>query len=551
MLKRLWVQNYAIIREMELSLSEHLTIITGETGAGKSILTGALGLIMGNRADTKVLFDQDKKCIVEGIFRVSDYALQAFFTENDLDYSEELTLRREIANSGKSRAFVNDTPVTLQVLQQLSEKLVDLHQQFDTGAIDAFNFQIKVLDALADNHNLLDQYAEAFKRYSKLSASLQSLKESSAEAAKERDFLQFQWEELENAKIRERELEETDVLYKQLSHEEEIRRALSMGVHHLGGEGENILEKLRQVYVALREVAKYQTALPPLCQRLDSTAIELQELSSDLDRMLDALESEGQSLDKVEARMNELNKLAHKYQVETTEQLLEVHGQIGSRLQAMGSFEEQIALMEKELQSSEQQLEAFADQLSQRRKAVVEPFCAEVKARLSRLSMENAQFSIQILPARVFGPSGKDGVEFMIATNKGSKLLPIGEIASGGELSRIALTIKSLVADSLNMPTLVFDEIDTGISGDVALKMGEILRDLSQKHQVVCITHSPQIASKASVHYFVHKEDVGERTVAQIRTLSGEERVRAIAIMLSSNPPSPAALENARELIEN
>jgi DNA repair protein RecN (Recombination protein N) len=536
---------------MELSLSGNLTIITGETGAGKSILTGALGLIMGNRADTKVLFEEDKKCIVEGVFEVSKYALHSFFTENDLDYFDELTLRREIGNSGKSRAFVNDTPVTLQVLQQLSEKLVDLHQQFDTGAIDAFNFQIKVLDALANNNDLLTTYGEEFRLYSKLKQSLHRLRENSAEASRERDFLQFQWEELEAARLKENEIEETEVIYRQLSHEEEIRKALSMGVHYFSGEGEGILEKLREVYGALKEVARYQENLPAICERVDSTAIELQELSSDLERMLDSSEMEGKSLEQVESRMNELNKLAHKYQVETTAQLMGIHQEIKSRLEEMGSFEEQILQTEKEMQLSLKRLEKWAEELTRKRKSVVESFCNAVHSRLTRLSMENAQFSIHILPAPDFGPSGQDGVEFMIATNKGSKLLPIGEIASGGELSRIALTIKSLVADSLNMPTLVFDEIDSGISGDVALKMGEILKELSQKHQVVCITHSPQIASKASIHYYVHKEDIGERTIAQIKILEGEERVSSIAIMLSSNPPSRAALENARELIEN
>lgn len=549
MLKRLLVQNYAIISEMELLMSENLTIITGETGAGKSILTGALGLIMGNRADTRVLFEEDRKCIVEGTFDLSNYSLQAFFTAHDLDYSDELNVRREINNAGKSRAFVNDTPVTLHVLQVLSEKLIDLHQQFDTGAIEDFTFQVKVLDAMAGNEALLQEYQEAFVLFNNIQRRLNALKAESISAAKEYDFLQYQYEELAEADIAPEEIEELDSKFGELSHQDEIKRAVATARGAISDSDFAAVNILRESLAALREVLDYKPELKDIHKRMDSCYVELDELGKDLDRVFDALEYEPGALDQIEERLNILNKLANKHHVTATSELIALRDDFEQRLSRISAFDERIREEEEQLLVVTEKIQQLADALSVRRGGVIAGLEQAVDRRLAKLAMENAVFKIQLEKAEAFGPAGQDKIDFLIATNKGSRLLPIGEIASGGELSRIALAIKSLVADSLEMPTLVFDEIDTGISGDVALKMGQILKELSVKHQVVCITHSPQIASKADKHYFVSKEDKGERTVAQLRELDEDGRIYALAVMLSSNPPSKSALENAKELI--
>lgn len=549
MLKRLLVQNYAIISEMELLMSDHLTIITGETGAGKSIITGALGLIMGNRADTKVLFEEDKKCIVEGAFDLKNYKLKPFFEVNDLDYLDELNIRREINNTGKSRAFVNDTPVTLNVLQELSEKLVDLHQQFDTGAIEDFTFQVKVLDALAENSSLLQEYQDTFIEFNTIQRKLNKLKAESISASKEQDFLQFQYQELIQMNIMPGEIEDLDSKFRELSHQDEIKRAVAVARKAISESDFAAVNNLRESLTSLREVLHYKSELEELYNRIDSCYIELEELGKDLSRVFEDMDYELDSLEEIGERLNVLNKLANKHHLSTTSDLIALRDDLEQQLSHISAFDDRITEEEQQLEVVTKKLRQLSDDLSERRSTVVAGLEYSVARTLAKLAMENAVFKIHLEKTKNFGPAGQDQVDFLIATNKGSKLLPVGEIASGGELSRIALTIKSLVADSLKMPTLVFDEIDTGISGDVALKMGEILKELSVKHQVVCITHSPQIASKADKHYFVSKEDKGERTIAQLRELDDEGRIYALAVMLSSNPPSKSALENAKELI--
>lgn len=549
MIKRLWIQNYAIISEVELLLSDGLTIITGETGAGKSILTGALGLIMGNRADTKVLFDPEKKCVVEAVFDVSEYKLKAFFDNNDLDYNDEVVVRREINGAGKSRAFVNDTPATLTVLKQLSEHLIDLHQQFDTGELEDASFQIKVLDALAGNGEILTNYRSKYESYQRAVRKQNSLKSEAALSAKEKDFLLFQFNELSDANIKANELEEIQAKFEELSHKDEIKRALALAKNAVYDGELNASSSLREALFALRDVADFKAELREMYERIDSLYMEVSDAGNEIENLYSSLDDEEESLDQIQQRLNELNRLTHKHQVETTDELLGKMNDFKTQLSKMDSFDEEIEILEKEIKSLKKNLIDEAKLLSSNRKKVTADFESKVISLLSKLSMGNAVFSVELKSQDQPGSTGMDTVDFMVATNKGSKLLPIGAIASGGELSRIALSVKSLVADSLEMPTIIFDEIDTGISGDVALKMGEILRDLAQKHQVVCITHSPQIAARAMKHYFVHKEDQVDRTITKIKELDKEGRIYAIATMLSSNPPTASAIENAKELI--
>lgn len=549
MIKRLWIQNYAIISEVELLLSDGLTIITGETGAGKSILTGALGLIMGNRADTKVLFDPEKKCVVEAVFDVSEYKLKAFFDNNDLDYNDEVVVRREINGAGKSRAFVNDTPATLTVLKQLSEHLIDLHQQFDTGELEDASFQIKVLDALAGNGEILTNYRSKYESYQRAVRKQNSLKSEAALSAKEKDFLLFQFNELSDANIKANELEEIQAKFEELSHKDEIKRALALAKNAVHDGELNASSSLREALFALRDVADFKAELREMYERIDSLYMEVSDAGNEIENLYSSLDDEEESLDQIQQRLNELNRLTHKHQVETTDELLGKMNDFKTQLSKMDSFDEEIEILEKEIKSLKKNLIDEAKLLSSNRKKVTADFESKVISLLSKLSMGNAVFSVELKSQDQPGSTGMDTVDFMVATNKGSKLLPIGAIASGGELSRIALSVKSLVADSLEMPTMIFDEIDTGISGDVALKMGEILRDLAQKHQVVCITHSPQIAARAMKHYFVHKEDQVDRTITKIKELDKEGRIYAIATMLSSNPPTASAIENAKELI--
>ncbi len=550
MIQRLLVKNYAIIEELEIEFSEKLTIITGETGAGKSILLGALGLIMGNRADSKVLFNQKEKCIIEGHFKVANYKVKPFFDEHDIDYDEEVIIRRELTPAGKSRAFINDTPVNLSLLKQLSSALIDLHQQFDTMDIHQVSFQLRMIDALADNQERLENYQMRFRRYQEMKKRLAFLEEKKASASQEQDYLKFQLEELKEVKLLPNEQDILELEQKTLSNAEEIKQQLTK-VNQLLREADfSALNQLQEVSLTLGRLKDFNHRIEENYQRLDNLVFELTDISSELQQIEESTEPDEERISIVNERLNTIYKLQTKHRVSTVAELLAVQADLEAKVTDFGDQSAELLQLEAKIKKYEQELKKLGEVLSKKRKAQVGGFEKKVHKLLALLSMEHAMLKVDISRTKELTSTGFDQVEFLFAPNRGSRFESIKSVASGGELSRLTLCTKSLVADAIPLPTLIYDEIDAGVSGDVALKMGHILSDLSSRHQVISITHTPQIAAKAHKHYFVYKTLKGNRTFTSIKPLTESERVVEIATMLSGSPPTAAAKENAVELLQ-
>jgi DNA repair protein RecN (Recombination protein N) len=549
MINSLYIKNYAIIDKLNIQFADGLTIITGETGAGKSILLGALGLIMGKRADTKVLYHTDEKCIIEATFDVHRYALKPFFDEHELDYDDELVVRREITPSGKSRAFVNDTPVNLKILQQLSGSLVDLHQQFDTLDIHNVSFQLRMLDALAGNTKRLAQYQKIYASYARDRRQLAQLIERNQNATKEMEFLQFQLAEFNEAELMAGEQEQLEAELQRLTNAEDIKRTTAGAFQALSEAEQSVIGQLEEIGLSMHQVSKVDAQVQALADRLNSTIVELQDLCNELEAVAEDTEYDEERIQEIQQRLDLIYRLQNKHAVQTVDDLLAIQHDLEEQLSAFTDLGDGIARLEASIAAQEEQLRELALELREKRKSVVPTFEERIHALLGQLSMEHAHLKIEFSEMEALSPTGLDEVNYLFAANKGGRLQLIKDVASGGEISRLTLVTKSLVASAIPLPTLIFDEIDTGISGDVALKMGQILRQLSDGHQVVSITHSPQVASKADRHYFVYKKIKEERTVTNVRILDARERVEAIAVMLSQNPPSASAIENAKELL--
>ncbi|MEK7253254.1 MAG: DNA repair protein RecN, partial [Bacteroidota bacterium] len=545
----LTVRNYAIIEHLEIRFPEGLTIITGETGAGKSILLGALGLIMGERADLKSLYNEQEKCVVEGIFDVSAYDIKPFFEQNDIDYDLECVVRRELTPSGKSRAFVNDTPVNLDVLRQLTGSLVDLHLQFDTLDIHNVSFQLRMIDALAGNKPLQGSYQDAFRRFTADRRRLEKLRREAEQASRETDFLTFQLNELSQATLADGEQERLEEEQQRLSHAEEIKRTLSAAYHFLC-EGElPVTGQLQDVQRTLAEVKKYDSKIPDLHRRLEGLAVELEDLAGEFERLAEQTEFDPERIAEIQTRLDVIYRLQNKHRVASVKELLDLQAETQEKLNAIGNASAEIETLEGSIEVQIKDLRGIAAQLSERRKSVAPSFGFRVQELLGQLAMPHAKLQVDFKETADLTPTGTDEVHFLFAANPGSRLQLIKDVASGGELSRLTLVTKSLVASAIPLPTLIFDEIDAGLSGDVSLRMGKILRQLSNHHQVICITHSPQVASKADAHYFVYKKFAENATETKVKLLNKEEQVRSLAVMLSQNPPSEAAVANARELM--
>ncbi|MEO1627246.1 MAG: DNA repair protein RecN [Bacteroidota bacterium] len=550
MIQRLHIKNYAIIDELEIRFSKELTIITGETGAGKSILLGALGLIMGKRADTKMLHNTERKCVVEGHFDIEHYQLQPFFEEHDLDYETDTVLRRELTPSGKSRAFINDTPVNLATIQQLSGALIDLHQQFDTRDINNVSFQLRMIDALAKNGAALAAYQGHFRKYQKDKKQLASLIHQNETANKELDFLNFQLNEFNEAALIAGEQEQMEEELARLTNSEDIKRALGAAYRQLADSEHSSISQLEEISQLIGQIKGFDPKLETLHERYTGLIYELQDLSSEFEAIAEATEYDEERIQEVQSRLDLIYRLQKKHQAADVAQLLQIQEDLQQRLTAYEDLSSGIERLEKSLKKQEATLLKLAQELSQKRKKVIGGFEQKVEQMLGMLSMENARIKIQINPLTQLSATGLDDVQFLFAPNKGSSFSSIKNVASGGELSRLTLCIKSLVASAIPLPTLIFDEIDTGVSGDVALKMGRILKELASQHQVVSITHTPQIAVKANAHYFVFKQSESNRTFTSIKLLNSQERIQEIATMLSGSPPTPSAVRNARELLK-
>ncbi|MCB0524454.1 MAG: DNA repair protein RecN [Lewinellaceae bacterium] len=549
MLKSLHIRNYALIDRLEINFSQNLTIITGETGAGKSILLGALGLVMGERADSKVFYNDAEKCIVEAFFDVGAYDLTSFFEQHELDYDQEVVIRRELSPTGKSRAFINDTPVNNQVLQRLTESLIDLHQQFDVLDIHDVNFQLRMIDALADNFGLLKEYQQAYKSYSGDKKRLENLISQSEKGTKELEFLQFQLEELQQANLENGEQDELEQELSRLSNAEEIKRSYGTAFNYLLQSEQNIAGQLQEISRSLNQTSAVSPELASLSSRMDSLVLDLQDIAKEFERISETTEHDPERIAQVQDRLDTIYKLQKKHGVSSLEDLLTIQSELEKQSEGFANMDSEISRLQESIDKQERALKEKASSLSQRRKKIPDVFEAQVHKMLEQLSMPHAKLKVDIKELPGLSPTGMDDVQFLFASNVGSKYLPIRDVASGGELSRLTLCTKSLVADAIPLPTLIFDEIDYGVSGDVSLKMGNILKELSKRHQVVSITHTPQIAARADAHYFVYKKITENRSITNIRLLEPEDRIRSIAVMLSGNPPSDAALATARELV--
>jgi DNA repair protein RecN (Recombination protein N) len=551
MLRTLSIQNYAIINELEIDFSSRLNIITGETGAGKSIIIGALGLILGERADTGVLVSKEKKCIVEGIFAAGNKKdIRQFLQENEFDAQEEVVVRREIAVNGKSRAFINDTPVTLAQLNELSSLLVDLHQQFDTLEIGESDFQREVLDALAGNNEALQSYQSVYRKWQDTKKQWEKLKEQQLQFNKEADYQQFQYNELEEAAFKENELEEIDTELKMLSHAEGIKTMLDKVNFELQESESPVVPQMKSLLHQLQSFEAYHPGLPPLAQRLQSLQIELQDIADELEMVSSQVNYDPARIEQLNDRLSIGYRLQKKHGISNTAGLLEIMKQLGEKLQAVLHIDEEIQKKEKESNRLFEETGKLAKKITAARTKEIKPLEEKVNKLLVQVGMPNARLKVDLRTGDL-REWGADTVEFLFDANKSGQFHPLRKVASGGELSRLMLCIKSLVAQSIDLPTMIFDEIDTGISGEAAKQVGIIMKGLAGKRQVICITHQPQIAGKADAHYFVYKEKVRDTIKTNIRQLQPEERITAIAQMLSGEKPTAAALENAREMLES
>lgn len=551
MLSRLSIQNYAIIDELEISFSGQLNIITGETGAGKSIIMGALGLILGDRADSSSLLKKEKKSIVEGVFGVKNKKdIHLFLTENDFDVLEELTVRREISPAGKSRAFINDTPVTLSQLNELSHLLVDLHQQFDTLELGETGFQRQVLDALAGNASLLEEYQQIFYHWQQVKKETEVLKEQKSQFDKEADYNRFQYNELEEAGFKENELENIDAELKMLNNAEGIKAALDKTYYDLKESETPLVQQLKLLLNQLSVYSSFHHDLPALISRLQSAQIELQDIAGDVDHISSHINYDPQRIEQLNERLSLGYRLQKKHGVNSTAELLAIKNQLEEKLQAVLHIDDVIRQKEKEAAMLMEQAKLFAEKISDARCKQVKPLEEKVNKLLVQVGMPNAKLKVEIGHTEL-NNTGTDSIAFLFDANRSGQFLPVGKVASGGELSRLMLCIKSLVARSVDLPTLIFDEIDTGISGEAARQVGIIMKELSAQRQVICITHQPQIAGKADAHYFVYKEIVNDSVKTNIRLLTTEERIITIAKMLSGEKPTAAAIENAKEMVRN
>ncbi|HNI53598.1 MAG TPA: DNA repair protein RecN, partial [Chitinophagales bacterium] len=545
------ISNYAIINEARIGFGEGMHIITGETGAGKSILLGALGLILGERADSRVLYQKDKKCVVEGTFSIADYGLKSFFTDNNLDYEEETIIRRELSDNGKSRAFVNDTPVNVQVLQQLASKLITIHSQHETLDLGNSAFQLTVIDALAQTGELLTTHKQAFEAWHLCQQQLEDTISLASRAAQERDFIQFQFEELDKAGLDAIDQEALEAELTQLTHAEEIKRNLMAAVDLMDQGQANIADQLRAAISQLRSVEKYLPTLESYLQRLSSAQIELQDISRDLDDLASGTYADPSRSEIINQLLSAVYRLQKKHQCADTQALIALRDDLGQKLMVFEQSESRIEALTKETSLLLAKANQSASKLSAKRKAVFASFEKQVKALLAEVGMKDAEIKVSHTfdADRHLTINGADQIQFLFSANKGAALQDIKKTASGGELSRLMLCIKSLLAKSVALPSLIFDEIDTGVSGEVAQKVGNILVRLADNHQVIAITHLPQIASKGAHHLLVYKSNEGGSTHTHIRSLQAEERILEIAKMLSGEKPTKAAIENAKELM--
>ncbi|MCX6234539.1 MAG: DNA repair protein RecN [Bacteroidetes bacterium] len=550
MLCHLFISNYALIHELDIDFSEGFSVITGETGAGKSILIGALSLILGERADTAVLKDAGKKCTVEGVFNIKDYGLEDFFLLHDLEYDEQTILRREITTNGKSRAFVNDTPVNLYILKQLGGKLINIHSQYQTLIINEADFQLTVIDNYGHLLEKVDIYRMEFIKYIELKQELNNLIKEEKRSKADEDYYNFLYTELDQAHLVDGEQEEIQKELEILTHAEDIKTSLSQITSSLQTSDDNVLAKIAEIRNIANRLSKFHDGIKTLSQRLESTLIELKDIARELEGIEQQVFINPEMISKYSSRIDMIYHLEHKHRVDSIAQLIELKNNFSDKINQIASFETQISELEKEVARREDLLRKISGEISNARRHVIPEIESEFVKILSSVGMPEAQFRIEMSSANELGKDGADKVSFLFNANRGGDLREISSVASGGERSRLMLGIKSMIARKNLLPTIIFDEIDMGVSGEIAGKVANILQKMAQEMQVIVITHLPQIAGKSKEHYLVYKYSDKDATHSAVRKLTKEERILEIAKLLSNENISESAIQTAKELLK-
>ncbi|WP_336128741.1 DNA repair protein RecN [Mesoflavibacter sp. CH_XMU1422-2] len=549
MLTGLSIKNYALIDQLQVNFNDGFTIITGETGAGKSILLGGLSLILGKRADLSSLRDTEKKCIIEATFDISNYNLKSLFIAEDLDYEAQTIIRREILPSGKSRAFVNDSPVKLNSLQLLGERLIDIHSQHETLQLTDDNFQFQVIDALAETSENLVTYKEYLKTYKSLQKELKQLQQFQAEAIKEHDYNSFLLNELVSANLKPDELTELEEEFEVLSNVESIQEKLESVNQLLSEEQIGVLTNLREVKNTMQKLALISANYKDLSERVNSALIELDDVATEVEGFQTELDVNPKRLEEVEGKLSAINNLMQKHIVQTIPELIEIREQLAQKVEATENVDKDILNKEKEIKAVVKQLDSEAAIITKKRNEAIPKLIIQLEEILSQLGMPNAQFKITLNKSEIFLFNGKDELDFLFSANKGGQFNTLKKAASGGELSRIMLAIKSILSKYIKLPSIIFDEIDTGVSGEISNKMADIMSQMSQKMQVFSITHLPQIAAKGNTHFKVYKEDVNNVTTSNLIQLDYDERVVELAQMLGGATLSDSAIAHAKQLL--
>lgn len=548
MLTHLTIKNYALIKHLEFEPSAQLNVITGETGAGKSIMLGAIGLLLGNRADSKTLWDESEKCITEGTFNVASYHLQELFEAEELDYADQTIIRREISMAGKSRAFINDTPVTLEVLRKIGSRLMDIHSQHETLELGSKSFQLMLVDSFAANESLRNSYKKAWKRYVEAQQEYDSLLAESITLQKESDFIQFQLNELTQANLQVGELEKLESELRILEHAEEIKTQFNSILEQFDRSEFSIRSALTSVRNHLQSVSSYSTTYEQLLQRLESTRIELDDIVHELEVAESNIEFDPQQAAEIKDRVSLLYQLQQKHRIKEISELIELRDSLQQKADKHHNLDELLEKAKSVVERTRHEADEAAQALSKSRQKVLTPLSKQLKSMLQELGMVNADMVVDHsrIPA---GNSGIDSIEILFSANKGVSPKPLALVASGGEFSRVMFSLKYILAEKSALPTLILDEIDSGVSGEVAIRLGERMKEMAKHHQVIAISHLPQIAAKADTHFFVFKDHTANRTSTSIKKLDQQERVTEIAKMIGGAKPTALTLENARELM--
>jgi len=550
MLKHLYIKNFALIDELDIDLHQGFSVITGETGAGKSIVLGAIGLLLGQRADTKVMRPEADRCVIEAHFDLTRYDMQAFFTDNDIDYDPtDCIVRRELTSAGKSRAFINDTPVQLSMLKELGERLVDVHSQHQNLLLNKQDFQLSVVDIIADDAKALAQYRQTFRQFQTARKELTVMEETIEQNRQNLDFLQFQCQELTDANLVAEEMEELERKSETMSHAEEIKGALYETDRALSAEETGVTGSLRTAIHALKGIERVFPDVSELIQRLESSYIEMKDVAQDISSHLENVDFDPTELDTVNARLDRLYDLEKKYHVETIDALIRKRDELKRQLNSIENSDEALAVLRHQVDQWQVQVEKEAAVLTKLREGAARQIEKEIQTRLISLGMPNVRFAITNTPTEP-GPDGQDKVSFLFSANTSTPLQPVSQVASGGEIARVMLALKAMISGAVKLPTIIFDEIDTGVSGKMAEKMAEIMQEMGRHgRQVISITHLPQIAALGTTHYRVEKEETSEGTTSRMTELSPDERITEIAQMLSGSNVSEAAMQNARQLL--